>query len=508
MLELRPYQSASIEALRDGIRAGHKRQIVCAPTGSGKTEIAMALTEEAIGKFSRTAFICDRIAILDQTSQRFDGHQIPHGIIQAGHWRWRPYERAQICSAQTLARRGVVEGLKLIIVDEAHTLYATTTKFLLAHPDIVTVGLTATPFAKGLGEIYSNIVNVTTTNKLVADGFLANLKVYAAKTIDMRGAKLKFDGEWMDKEIEKRGLEIVGDVVNEWVTKTNEHFSGPVKTLVFSATVAHGEELCRQFQSAGYNFQQISYRDGGDETRRALIERFKAMNSDVHGLVSCEALAKGFDCPDVQCLVSAKPYRKSLSGHLQQIGRGMRTSPGKDFCLVLDHSGNFLRFFEDTAAFFEEGLKGLDQNHMDSTARKEPEEKEKREILCGRCHIVFPPSATHCPACGLERPRRKNGIEHRPGEMVELNLKGGKKKETAEWLQDKETVARQIWGYALERKGEDLTAARKFANAQFKNIYDEWPYRKIDSLEPLDPPLVLVNRIKSNLIRWAKRRVA
>ena len=206
-IELRPYQASSIDALREGIRAGHKRQILCCPTGGGKTEVGMALIQEAVAKYSKTAFICDRIAILDQTSERFDKNAIEHGIIQAGHWRWRPYERAQICSAQTLARRGIVEGLRLIIVDEAHTLFKTTTQFILAHPEIVTIGLTATPFTKGLGEIYTNIVNITTTNELIAGGYLAPLRVFAAKAVDMRGARIKSTGEWEEKEMEKRGLE-------------------------------------------------------------------------------------------------------------------------------------------------------------------------------------------------------------------------------------------------------------------------------------------------------------
>lgn len=506
MITLRPYQIEAIEALRQGVREGHKKQILCAPTGSGKTECAMALIQEAIGKSSKTAFICDRIAILDQTSQRFDNNNIPHGIIQAGHWRFKPWEYAQICSAQTLARRGVIEGLKLIVVDEAHTCYRTTIEFIKAHPEIVTVGLTATPFTKGLGEIYSNIVNITTTNKLIEEQFLAPLTVYVAKTIDMRGAKLKFDGEWMDDEIEKRGLEIVGDVVQEWLTKTNELFGGPVKTICFSATVAHGAELCRQFQLAGHNFQQVSYMDGNDDSRRALIERFRETDSDVTGLVSVEALAKGFDVPDIRCLISAKPYRKSLSGHIQQIGRGMRPSPGKEFCCVLDHAGNMLRFYDDTTTFFERGLEGLAQDHLDSTARKEPEEKEIKQILCGNCKVVLSPSATHCPVCGWERPRRKNDLEHLPGEMVELDLKGAKKKDIPEWLQNKQDVACQIWAYALERKNGDRLAARKFANAQFRNLYGEWPYRRIDECEPMDPHPMLVRKIRSQLIRWAKRR--
>jgi superfamily II DNA or RNA helicase len=504
VIVLRQYQADSIEALRAGIRAGHKRQIVCAPTGSGKTEVGMALINEAVAKYSKTAFICDRIAILDQTSERFDKNQIPHGIIQAGHWRWRPYERAQICSAQTLARRGTVDGLKLIIVDEAHTLYRATVNFLLAHPEIITIGLTATPFSKGLGEIYTNIVNITTTNALMAEGYLSPLRVFSAKAIDVRGMKVKSTGEWDEHDMEKRGLEIVGDVVAEWKTKTQELFGGPVKTIVFSATVAHGEELCRQWQAEGFNFQQVSYKDN-DKDRRDLIETFRKPDSEIAGLVSCEALAKGFDVPDILMGVSCRPYRKSLSGHIQQVGRVMRQFPGKEFAAWNDHSGNFLRFYHDTTEFFEHGLAGLSEDHLDSTARKEPEEYEKRQILCGNCSAILSPSATMCLSCGTMRPKRSNDVEHLPGEMRELDIKGAKKKRP-EWMEDKDTVWRMIVGHAINRKGGDLVAAEKFALAQFRNMYDEWPYRNMANVEPMEPSPEVVSRIKHQMIRYFKGR--
>lgn len=501
-IELRPYQANSIDALREGIRAGHKRQILCCPTGGGKTEVGMALINEAIAKFSKTAFICDRIAILDQTSERFDKNGIDHGIIQAGHWRWKPYERAQICSAQTLARRGVVEGLKLIIVDEAHTLYKGTVDFLLHHPEIITIGLTATPFSKGLGEIYTNIVNITTTNELIAAGYLAPLRIFAAKAIDMRGAKVKSTGEWDEGEMEKRGLEIVGDVIQEWIKKTSELFNGPVKTIVFSATVAHGEELCRQWQAAGYNFQQVSYKDN-DQGRKDLIEEFRKPDSEITGLVSCEALAKGFDVPDILMGVSCRPYRKSLSGHIQQMGRVLRSFPGKQFAVWNDHSGNALRFYTDTASFFENGLQGLAHDHLDSTARKEPEEKEIKQMVCGGCHALMSPSASACLLCGWVKPKRANEIEHLPGEMRELSMKE-KKKQRPEWMADKETVWRMIVGHALDRKNGDAVAAEKFALSQFRNIYEEWPYRKMANVEPLDPSPQVVARIQHNMIRYFK----
>ena len=502
----RYYQSESLDALAQGIREKHVRQILSAPTGSGKTYCGMILAEAAMKKGSRTAFICDRTALIEQTSEAFDAHGIEHGIIQANHWRWRPGLPVQICSAQTLARRGVPDGLKLIIVDEAHTCYKSTTDFLLANPDIITVGLTATPFSKGLGNIYTRVVNVTTTDKLVSEGFLSPLKVFAAVPIDMKGAKLKFDGEWDDKEIEKRAMVVVGDVVKEWIAKTTEHFGGPVKTILFSASVAHGEALCNEFQAAGHNFKQVSYRDGNDESRAALIAEFRKDNSSVTGLVSVEALAKGFDVPDILCGVSCKPYRKSLSGHIQQLGRVMRSSPGKTFALWLDHSGNYLRFRNDTDEFFANGIQELDDGKHDSKVHEDPDEKEKKLLVCAGCgYAQMTPAMTRCPACGLER-KRHDRTANVAGEMVEI--KGnGKAEFKHEWMRDKQGVWQQIVGYALQIKA-DRQKAEKFALAQYRNLYGEWPRYAMRNVEPADPTLPVVNKIRSMQIAWAHRRRA
>lgn len=501
-MRLRDYQVKAIEQLRDGVRNGHVSQILCSPTGSGKTVVASHLMKEAREKGSRAVFVVDRIPLVDQASRTFDEFGIDHGCLQSQHWRARPWERIQVASAQTLARRGLADEIQLLVVDEAHTMYDSVKK-LMQREGLVTIGLSATPFTKGLGKLFSRVVNVTTTDQLVQEGWLTPLKVFAAKAIDMKGAKTKFDGEWDDQEMETRGLAIIGDIVAEWIGKTNEFFGGPAKTLVFSATVAHGEELCRAFNEQGYNFQQVSYKDGNDDSRRALIEEFRKPDNSITGLVSCEALAKGFDVPDVRIGISARPYRKSLSGHIQQIGRLMRIVEGKEFALLLDHSGNYLRFYADMEEFFANGISELDKSEFDAKVRKEPDEEDKAQLRCKACGYVMPPRATHCPACGMEKPRRRVEVETLPGQLVEVGRKA-----RDEWLADKEHIWREICGLALERKKGDIEAAGKFAFAQYMNLYGTKPRYALRNVEPLPPSDKLRRKVQANLIRFFKSRAA
>ncbi|MEK6346380.1 MAG: DEAD/DEAH box helicase family protein [Burkholderia sp.] len=499
---LRPYQLDAVEALREGARI-HRAQVLMAPTGAGKTEIGAYLCDEVNKKGRRAAFVVDRVNLVDQTSQRFDHYGIPHGVIQADHWRRRAYERIQICSAQTIEKRGFFPDLDLLIVDECHATRKATTQLIQNRVDLRVIGLSATPFTKGLGAVYSNLVNVTTTNELIEGRWLVPLQVYAARAVDMTGAKV-VAGEWSDREIEKRGMEIVGDIVAEWVDKTRQHFGGPVKTIVFSATVEHGNELCRQFNEAGYNFQQISYKDADGDRRRELIEEFRKPDSEIAGLVSCEVFTKGFDVPDILCGIGARPYRKSLSSHIQQLGRVMRLAPDKAFGLWLDHCGNVLRFGEDTARIFAEGLDSLDNGALDGKSRPEPSEEERKLLRCS-CGFVLPPKCSACPACGKEREKRSL-VENVAGVMEAVNtVPGTDRSKVPEYLRDKESVWRQLCGLALDRKRGDEAKARGFALAQFRNLYGHWPKDEFSAVDIEPPSIQLKGKVQSLIIKHVRQ---
>lgn len=494
---LRDYQSESVHRARQGVAAGKRKQILMAPAGAGKTEIACFMLQEASRKFSRALFIVDRVVLVDQTSERLDRYKIPHGVIQSGHWRFKPYERIQVCSAQTLERRGIPEDVQVVFVDEAHCMRKKVTEFLNS-TNAVVIGLTATPFTKGIGTVYEGLVNVTTTNELIARGYLSPLKIYAAKAIDTAGMKV-VAGEWSEKEIEQRGLEIIGDIVAEWQDKTEKHFGGPVKTIVFSATVDHGAELCRQFQAAGFDFRQISYKDGGDDERRAIIEEFRKPDSTIHGLISCEVFTKGFDVPDVLCGVSARPYRKSLSNHIQQMGRVMRAAPGKEFGLWLDHSGNVLRFYGDTETIFQDGMSALDDGKLEAKARKEPSEREREEIRCS-CGMLLSPGQVKCPGCGHERKRRAL-VDQVPGELIEID--GKKLNRTMSW-DDKRKFIAGLRRYAIEHGYQPGWVAHKYHER-----FGVWPNDpRVKHEPPAEYGVELQRWLKSQQIRWAKRRKA
>jgi len=454
---------------------------------------------------TRTAFVVDRVNLVDQTSALLDRYGIDHGVIQAGHWRRRSYEPLQVCSVQTLEKRGFFPDLQLLIVDEAHCMRKQTIALIKNTPRLKVLGLTATPFTKGMGDVYDELVNVTTTNKLIAERFLVPLNIYAAVKPNMDGANV-VAGEWADADIEKRGREILGDIVSEWQSKTHQHFGRPVKTIVFAASVAHGAELCGAFNAQGYNFQQLSYRDTNDDARREIIAEFRKPDSLITGLVSCEVLTKGFDVPDVLCGVGARPYRKSFSSHIQQLGRVMRPSEGKEFALWLDHGGNVVRFWDDHQDLFENGVSTLAGDSPDKKTRKESKVEEgEGKICCSKCKFVLAPRATFCPACGHER-KQRSLIETLPGAMVLIDGQPRPATGQRAFLANRNDVWRQLVYLGLARKSGDLEEARRFAQRQYKTIYGDFARKNIGSTEPMEISAELHGHVKRNLIRWQRGR--
>lgn len=483
-ISLRPYQADAIENLRKGIRAGKRRLLLVAGTGAGKTLTSAHLLQEADRKGSYALFIVDRVALVDQTSAVFDEYGIQHGIVQGINSRWTPRENVQVCSAQTLARRSLPRDPSLIVVDEAHCQYKATLNFMARYPNAVKIGLTATPFTKGMGEHWDDVVNVIPTRQLINDGFLIEPKIYIAKSPDDADLGLNSYGEFSDASATTAGIQIVGDVVQEWISKTTEHFGGPVKTIVFSPTVEHGRELCAAFSAAGFNFQQISYLDRSDDERAEKIAEFRRDDSVIHGLVSCGVLTKGFDVPDVRCGISCKPYRKSLSSHMQEIGRIMRTCDGKDAAIWLDHSGNIERFGLDMFDVWENGVGDLDHSTKRDSTPRERNEQIREKMVCPECTGAL--RGNTCLCCGWEKPAR-SGIVNVAGEMHEYNPQAVSMEPRAGLRADCLKEPRKIWDAALcftserSRKGEEH--ARKWAYGIFRGVYpsDKLPFGWFDS---------------------------
>lgn len=488
----RPFQITAHEALREGIRQGHRRQSVMAPTGAGKLYLGLRVCHEALLKGRRALFVCDRTTLIDQASAVADSYGLSaHGVIQADHWRTDLSLPLQLGSVQTLASRGWPSA-DVIVIDECHALYKTWVDHVMQTSAAV-VGLSATPFAKGMGRIFTRHINTVTMADLVADGTLVPMRVFSGTKPNMTGAATA-GGEWTDAAAAERGMAIVGDVALEV-----SRIAPDRKTIAFASTVAHCEELCRQLNEADIAAAAFTSRTKPEE-RKALLDEFKKPDSALRVLVSVEALAKGFDVPDVGCVCDCRPLRKSLSTALQMWGRGMRASPstGKKDCILLDFSGNIVRFAADFERIYHHGLESLDAGEkLDKTIRRDTDGKEAK--ACPACG--YSPFAGRCMSCGHEA-QRKSLIEHEPGELREIRF--GKTK----YADDAMHLWEQVVAYARENSMPDKQFGRAWH--LFKDIAGVEPPRsfRVETAAEVPVTAAVRNKIRSLNIRFAKGRRA
>ena len=309
-IRLRGYQTAAIEGARAELRKGTKRLIISAPTGAGKTEIAMALIQAAVDKGSRVSFVADRRSLVQQTSRRFTEAGIQHGILM-GNDTVGTWEPVRVESAQTIQKRGLRAGTDLFVMDEVHEVRPDIIK-QIAESGATLIGLTATPFPAALAEPidshlpaeqqkpdapprYEAMVSTVTTDQLIADGHLCPFDVVApVATVDTSGVKVQ-GGEFHKPTLKDRIMRIVGEIVPTWREQLDERFGGEVQpTIVFGATVDDAEAIQSEFRDAGYAARLVSSREDEDDNK-ATIEAFREGEFDV--LVNCAMLSRGMDFP-------------------------------------------------------------------------------------------------------------------------------------------------------------------------------------------------------------------
>lgn len=474
-LVLRDYQEESKQQIRSNIGRQVGATMLASFVGSGKTEIGVSMLQDCYRKGNGGLFVVDRLSLLGQTSERLDRYGIPHGVVQSQHARYKPSELIQVVSIQTVARRRWPDA-KLIIHDEAHIIHKTATDRILngggSH-----VGLSATPFTKGLGKFYKAIVNVRTANQLTQDGVITPFKVWGATQPDMETdvpTKAIVAGEWTDEFAAERSMRIVGDVVEQYQKRGNNG-----KAIVFGVNVAHCEELQRQALSAGIKAALYTYHTP-EEEREALIGKrgeFRKPDSEIRWLISVSALSRGFDVPDISVVIKCRPYRKSFSEFVQVLGRGLRSYPGKENCTILDLAGNFTwNNFEKTyrlEEFMEEGIHELDDGKPKPKAVPKP--REKKIVKCPDCG--FMPCGKSCSSCGYAFPP-KFTTAHEEGDLVEIVAP-----KVVPLTKEAKTALYGELRYIQGMKGK----SESWFLAQYKSFTGVWP-RGIVAPDPLPLP--------------------
>jgi DNA repair protein RadD len=480
---LHPHQVRLLDQIEpDIVEGGGTRTIVQAPTGYGKTVIAAVIADKILSAGKRAIFTVPAFSLIDQTVDKFWAQGIYDvGVIQADHHLTNYARPIQIASVQTLQRRQI-PPVDLVVIDEVHRWFDFYGNWLTssALSGVPVIGLSATPWTRGLGKYFNKFIIASTTEELIDLGYLSKFRVFAPASPDLSKVRIRA-GDYVDNDLSAvmDQSELVADVVGTWIARGKGR-----PTLCFAVDRTHAKHLQQQFIAAGVVAEYIDAYTSALE-REAIAKRFKAGEVELVCNVGC--LTTGIDW-DVRCIILARPTKSEML-FVQMIGRGLRTADGKDDCLILDHSDNHLRLGFVTDIHHDK----LDDGRERQKAK--PKAKEALPKKCPSCTFLKPPKVLICPACGFI-PAPKCDVVHQDGELIEFVSRNRKKSVSTG---EKETFYRELKHFAQSRNYRSGWIAHKY-----KEKFGSWPER-IDHLTPIQPSPTTLSWIRSRQIAWARR---
>lgn len=358
MYTLRPYQTDSVKAVIHYFRQHATPAVIVLPTGAGKSLVIAELARLAKGRVLVLAHVKE---LVEQNHAKYEGYGLKGAIFSAGLGRKETDQQVVFASVQSVVRNldAFKNQFSLLVIDECHRVpdeksssyQKVITHLLELNAGMKVLGLTATPYRLGMGWIYQyhtrglvrseeprffrDCIFELPIRYLLDEGFLTPARLIDAPVLSYDFSQLKpaNTGRYKESDLDlvieqsKRATpQIVAQIIQLAADKQG--------VMVFAATVRHAQEILSLLPESE---SDIVIGDTPSPERDAIIQRFK--QRDLKFLVNVSVLTTGFDAPHVDLIAILRPT-ESVSLYQQIVGRGLRLSPGKTECLVLDYAGN------------------------------------------------------------------------------------------------------------------------------------------------------------------------
>ena len=411
-----PYQQATLDRLEsERIDRGFFRNLVVAPTGTGKTLVAAFdfARQPFTGRRPRLLFLAHREELLRQARDRFR-HVLrdeSFGDLLGGGEEPASFDHL-FATIQSFRTRGLLESQggqfwEYAVLDEAHHVPAESYREIIAslRPRIL-LGLTATPERMDGESILPwfdhRIADEMRLWHAIERQYLVPFDFYGVH-----------DGTDLSTLSWSRGAYAVGELEERYVGNTRRanlvvsQFCDvygewhQARALGFCVSIAHARFMAQVFRDAGIPAAAItSESPAQDRLRAASMLR----NREVNVLFTVDLFNEGVDIPEIDCVLFLRPTESSTV-FLQQLGRGLRLDTGKTNCLVLDFIGNQRREFRFDQRFgalfggtrqqvireIETGITRLPGNcyfRLDKESRKVILENLKAQLKANRARMV------------------------------------------------------------------------------------------------------------------------
>jgi len=403
-MQLRPYQLAARESLREAFRNGIMRPLVCLPTGSGKSAVIGSLLTELMtvcpltDRFVVAVHTQELVVQLAETFERISGRK---ASIYSSSLKRKQIGNANFVQIQSVFKKAHLFGpCKLVVIDECDRIpvlgegqYRNFLRELaIINPNMRLAGFTATPYRTGSGLCFGpgmpfdELVYDANIRELIDGGFLSPLASKNGGAPDLSQVHMRA-GDYVPAELEL--CMSSEDKVRHAVTEIIRYGQDRKKWLIFASGLKHAELLRLEFERQGFLIPVIEG-NMGDATRKLYITDFRM--GPLRGLINVNVLSIGFDSPNVDLVALLRPT-KSPALYYQQIGRGLRTCEGKVNCLILDMSGNI---------YFHGPIDTL--NDRVKTKKSRDELGVAPVKTCDQCQEICAAGCRKCPSCGNEFP--------------------------------------------------------------------------------------------------------
>ena len=350
MEKLRDYQQEMLDWLEEAWTE-HRSVMVQMPTGTGKTLLlAQAIRNErqrteGAGHVLIVAHRRELIEQIRRTVLRFmgDGSQ----LVTVESIQKLSRELASSAETNNSSPKGEAGRGLLVIIDEAHHAVARTYRRLWERwPEARFLGLTATPCrlgGEGFSDLFDVLLQAQPIQRFIEKGWLSDFEYVTAEPDNLmmkqvaglrkRGA----DGDYQTREM-AMVLDCEESVAHLY--ETYRQFADGKKGIVYAINIEHARHIASYYHSRGVRCAVIDSKTPS-KLREALVKDYR--DGQIEVLMNVDIFGEGFDVPEVEFIQLARPTL-SLSKYLQQVGRGMRVSLGKECVTILDHVGMYQSF--------------------------------------------------------------------------------------------------------------------------------------------------------------------
>lgn len=335
MIQLRPYQEESKRAVFNEWEQGILKTLLVLPTGTGKTIVFAAITNDCVGKGERVLILAHRGELLEQAADKIKkATGLECAVEKAEESCLNSWYRITVGSVQSLMREKRLSQFDkhyfdTIIIDEAHHSISDSYQRILDYfSDAKVLGVTATPDRgdmQNLGQVFDSLAYEYTLPKAIKEGYLSPIKALTIPLkLDLSAVSMQA-GDFKAAEI---GTAL--DPYLEQIAAEMKEYCSDRKTVVFLPLIKTSQKFRDLLNKHGFRAAEVN---GGSEDRAEILKDFE--NGKYNVLCNSMLLTEGWDCPDVDCIVVLRPT-KVRSLYCQMVGRGTRLAEGKTHLLLLD----------------------------------------------------------------------------------------------------------------------------------------------------------------------------